>query len=169
MSVNIVVNGEIRETEEKELLSRLWAATSDPDTVINILINSGGGDGDAIMAAIELIKGLQQKNWVVRTICLGRASSAAAMLLMAGSPGHRYIVPNGEVMIHRGTFIREIRGDVDPSLWFAQIQRTIKKFEEFHVSIVGDSEKVMKWLSTDTYFTAEEAVKAGLVDHIGLP
>ena len=37
----------------------------------------------------------------VSTLCMGQASSMASLLLSAGTPGHRKILPNARVMLHQ--------------------------------------------------------------------
>ena len=37
----------------------------------------------------------------VSTFCVGQACSAAAVLLTAGAPGKRYVLPNARVLIHQ--------------------------------------------------------------------
>jgi hypothetical protein len=37
----------------------------------------------------------------VYTVCIGHAESMAAVLLSAGAPGFRYVLPNARVMIHQ--------------------------------------------------------------------
>ena len=166
--MDIIINGEIREATEKELLSKLWEARKNKEDV-TILINSGGGDGEAILAAIEIIRDIKFSNGkTVTTICLGYAFSAAAMLLMAGTIGKRFIVPSGEVMIHRGVHEVKIAGDTAEEV-LAHVIRTKRRFEDFYTGINGDHEKTLKWLTTDSYFTADQAISESIVDQLGLP
>lgn len=102
--VNLLDNRIIRltkavdtETSEKivEQLLKLDAIKSNKDIIF--YINSPGGsvsDGMAIYDAMQIVKS------DVKTICLGRCSSMAAILLSGGTKGKRYITPNSEVMIH---------------------------------------------------------------------
>ena len=64
---------------------------------ITLYINSPGGsvsDGMAIYDTMQMIKS------DVKTICVGRCSSMAAVLLSGGTKGKRFITPNSEIMIH---------------------------------------------------------------------
>jgi ATP-dependent Clp protease protease subunit len=161
----ITITGEITTDVEKELLSKLWEANED----VTIIINSGGGDGEAILATMPLIRRLEAKKHTVTTVCLGYAFSAAAMLLMLGTKGRRYMSSDAEVMIHRGTYNVHINGDAAPST-LERVKRNIERFEDFYVAhsdCLG--EETHEWLRTDTYFLAEEAKEKGIIDHIGLP
>ena len=67
------------------------------DEPIKVVICSGGGEVIAGQAIYDLMQGVKNE---VHTYCIGRAASMAAVLLAAGTKGHRYILPHSEVMIH---------------------------------------------------------------------
>ena len=64
----------------------LYLESDDPDRQIDIYINSPGGSFTALMAIYDTIQYVRPD---VRTICLGQAASAAAVILAAGSKGKR--------------------------------------------------------------------------------
>jgi ATP-dependent Clp protease protease subunit len=65
---------------------------------INFYINSPGGSVDDTLAVYDTMQFISSD---VATFCIGRAYSAGALLLAAGHPGKRYILPHAKVMIHQ--------------------------------------------------------------------
>src|SRR5699024_7527836 len=70
----------------------------DPDRDIEIYINSPGGSFTALTAIYDTMQYIRPD---VRTVCMGQAASAAAVLLAAGAPGKRLAVPNARILIHQ--------------------------------------------------------------------
>jgi ATP-dependent Clp protease protease subunit len=70
----------------------------DMDKPINLYINSPGGDMIGLFAIYDAMQFLGPP---VHTVCVGQAASAAAVLLAAGEPGQRSILPNARVLIHQ--------------------------------------------------------------------
>jgi ATP-dependent Clp protease protease subunit len=70
----------------------------DMDKPINLYINSPGGDVIALFAIYDAMQFLGPP---VHTVCVGQAASAAAVLLAAGAPGQRSVLPNARVLIHQ--------------------------------------------------------------------
>ena len=69
-----------------------------PDQDISLYINSPGGDMTALFAIYDTMQFMRPD---VATICVGQAASAAAVLLAAGAPGKRAVLPNARVLIHQ--------------------------------------------------------------------
>jgi ATP-dependent Clp protease protease subunit len=65
---------------------------------IKLYINSPGG---VVSSALAIYDTMQYVKADVQTICVGLAASGAALLLSAGAKGKRFILPNGEVLIHQ--------------------------------------------------------------------
>src|SRR5262245_14699028 len=70
----------------------------DPDKPISLYLNSPGGDMVAFFAIHDTMAHLRAP---VATICVGQAASAAAVLLAAGEPGMRSVLPNSRVLLHQ--------------------------------------------------------------------
>ena len=70
----------------------------DPEKDIQIYINSPGGVVTAALAIYDTMQFIKSK---VSTICIGQAASAAAVLLLAGEKGKRFILPNARVLLHQ--------------------------------------------------------------------
>ena len=78
----------------------LFLEADDPDKDISLYVNSPGGSAYAGMAIYDTVQYVKPD---VRTICVGMAMSAAAMILCGGAAGKRSALPNSKVMIHQGS------------------------------------------------------------------
>ncbi len=161
----IRLNGDIN-TEEGdkivEQLLKLDATKSKKDIIF--YINSPGG---LVSAGLAIYDTMQMVKSNIKTVCLGRCSSMAAILLSGGTKGKRYITPNSEVMIHEmssysGGKIGEIKISYEHS----------NTLNERLMKILADNTgKSIKQVKKDVelkdkWFNAEEALKYGIVDKI---
>src|SRR3954451_10129446 len=78
----------------------LFLEAEDPEKDIALYVNSPGGVAYAGMAIYDTMQYVKPD---VRTICVGMAMSAAAMILCGGASGKRSALPNAKVMIHQGS------------------------------------------------------------------
>ena len=132
---------------------------------INVVINSDGGD---VYEALGMIDFMQSLNIKVNTICRGRAMSAAALLLCAGT-GNRVASKNSTIMFH------EISSGIygKSSDMKANVQHT-EKLEEILINIITSNSKQdsLFWkdkILKDYYLSPEEAIELGIIDTIIQP
>ncbi len=78
----------------------LFLDYEDPEREIRLYINSPGGE---IYAGLGIYDTMQMLNCDISTVCVGLAASMGSVLLMAGTPGKRYALPNSRVVIHQGS------------------------------------------------------------------
>ena len=78
----------------------LFLEMEDPKKDINIYINSPGGSVTDGMAVYDTMNFLSCD---VATTCIGQAASMSTVLLAAGTPGKRSVLPHSRVMIHQPT------------------------------------------------------------------
>src|SRR5215217_6163144 len=76
----------------------LFLEAENPEKDISIYINSPGG---SVTAGFAIYDTMQYIKPAVSTICCGQAASMGAMLLLAGTKGKRYALPNARIMIHQ--------------------------------------------------------------------
>jgi ATP-dependent Clp protease protease subunit len=69
-----------------------------PSCDISIYINAPGGSFTALTAIYDTMQFVKPTS---RTVCMGQAASAAAILLGAGAPGKRLALPNSRILIHQ--------------------------------------------------------------------
>ena len=133
---------------------------------INLYINSPGGSVDDTLAIYDTMQFISSD---VSTYCIGRAYSGGAVLLCAGTPGKRAILPHAKVMIHQPY------GGVTGQTTDVQIQaeQIIKAKETLNGIIAQHTgqpiEQVTKDGERDKFFSAEEAKAYGLVDEVFTP
>ena len=131
---------------------------------ITLYINSPGGsvsDGMAIYDTMQMIKS------DIKTICVGRCSSMAAVLLSGGTKGKRFITPNSEIMIHEvSSFnmgkIGELKINYEHSN--TMNERIIKLLADNTGKTIKQIRKDIQL--KDRWFNAEEALRDGLIDKI---
>ena len=76
----------------------LFLEAEDPDKDVNLYINSPGGYVTAGMAIYDTMQFIKPQ---VATVCIGQASSMAAVLLAGGAVGKRTALPNARILIHQ--------------------------------------------------------------------
>src|SRR6185437_7664827 len=69
-----------------------------PELEISLYINSPGGSFAALTAIYDTMQFVRPD---IATICIGQASSAAAVLLAAGTPGRRSVLRHAKVLLHQ--------------------------------------------------------------------
>ena len=161
----IFLGSAINEDEAKIVTAQLLYLNSimDKDEDCKMFINSPGGsviDGLAIYDVMNFI------DPDVATYCMGMCASMGSILVSSGAKGKRYILPNGEVMIH------QVSGQ--SSGQFSDMEIAVKhagRLQETLYSILAnntgkDIEQIRKDADRDNWFTAQEAVDYGLIDKI---
>src|SRR5688500_15653234 len=141
----------------------LFLEAEDPDRDVSLYINSPGGvaySGMAIYDTMQLVRP------DVRTICVGIAMSAAAMILCGGAAGKRAALPNSKVMIHQGS--AGFRGTpADIQIHAQEILATTRQMAEIISRHSGRAfDEVMRDIDRDRFMTPDEAIAYGLVDEI---
>lgn len=135
----------------------------EPDRDIEIYINSPGGSFTAMTTIYDTMQFIKPD---VRTVCMGQAASAAAVLLAAGAPGKRLAVPNARVLIHQPAIAEGIFGQAsDIEIQAKEIERMRTLMEEMiskHSS--KTAEEVRRDVERDMILTTQEAIDYGLVD-----
>ena len=139
----------------------------DSEAPIALYINSPGGAMDSLFAIYDV---MQYVRCEVATICMGMAASAAAVLLAAGTPGRRYCLPNGRVIIHQPHGQIPHGQAVDIGIAAADVLRQKQQMTDILAKHTGRSfETIDRDIDRDKIFSAEEAKAYGLVDEIFEP
>ncbi|MFH1131759.1 MAG: ATP-dependent Clp endopeptidase proteolytic subunit ClpP [Pseudomonadota bacterium] len=141
----------------------LFLECEDPDRDINLYINSPGG---IVTAGLAVYDTMQYIKCDVMTICMGQAASMGALLLAAGTPTKRRVLPHARILIHQplGGFSGQA-ADID--IQAKEILRTREKLNEILTKHTGQPlEKVRNDTDRDYYMSAYEAAEYGLVDEV---
>ncbi|GHE42925.1 putative ATP-dependent Clp protease proteolytic subunit-like protein [Streptomyces longispororuber] len=143
----------------------LYLEYAAPDRDISLYINSPGGDFSATTAIYDT---LVYAACEVETVCLGQAASAAAVLLAAGTPGKRSILPGARVLLRQPALPEPVRGQpTDLEIQAEELRRTRALLEEMLVRHTGRTpEQVSADIERDTVLDAAGAVDYGLVDRV---
>ncbi|WP_000111453.1 ATP-dependent Clp protease proteolytic subunit, partial [Leptospira interrogans] len=75
----------------------LFLEAENPERDIYLYLNSPGGYVSSGLAIYDTMQYIKPD---VRTLCLGQASSMAALLLAGGAAGKRSALPNARIMMH---------------------------------------------------------------------
>jgi ATP-dependent Clp protease protease subunit len=147
------------------VMSQLMCLESmDPDRDIEIYINSPGGSFTALTAIYDTMQYVRPD---VRTVCMGQAASAAAVLLAAGAPGKRIALPNARVLIHQPYAEAGYGQASDLEIQANEILRMRALLEEMLARHSNRNlEQVREDIERDKILTAQEAVEYGLVDSV---
>ncbi len=141
----------------------LFLESEDPQKEISLYINSPGGLVNAGLAIYDTMQYIQAP---VATICIGQAASMAAVLLAAGKPGRRVMLPHSRVMLHQplGGFSGQA-SDID--IQAREMLLTKSVLNEIVAKHTGQPvEKVRKDTDRDFYLGADGAKAYGVVDAI---
>jgi ATP-dependent Clp protease protease subunit len=170
--------GEINEGSLQELSAVLIAANHskilnidsdefEDDEDLEFFISSNGGSIGDMFAVYDLMR-LVKKNRDIRTYGFGKVSSAAVVLLAAGTRGKRFISQNTRLMIHHCSAAES--GPV-PNL--KTVYKEAAHVEEMMIRAMADNSNLSAGeiynifsKNTDEYFSAEEALEMGFVDEI---
>jgi ATP-dependent Clp protease protease subunit len=160
----IWLGSEVRDENANEIAAKLLLlAAEDPKRDIYLYINSPGGSITAGMAIYDTMQFVPND---IVTVGIGMAASMGQLLLTAGTKGKRYITPNARVLLHQphGGF----GGTASDIQTQAQLILDMKKrLAEITASATGKSvEQINADGDRDRWFTAQEALDYGFVDHI---
>ena len=132
---------------------------------ITLVLGSPGGD---IQQGLALIDVMASSKAAIRTIALGLSASMSAVILAAGTPGYRYCTEHSRIMIHEPLLANGISGSC------SSIQEAAKHILEKKTLINSmlcqftkrSYEEIEKATAYDHFYSAQEAVEFGLVDHV---
>jgi ATP-dependent Clp protease protease subunit len=130
---------------------------------ISLYINSPGGyvsDGLAIYDTMQFI------SCDIATYCIGQAMSMGALLLAAGSPGKRFILPHARVMLHQPSGgVGGTAADIERHA--EEILKLRKEMNEIFSRHTGQPlDRIDRDSDRDFFLNAPEAKKYGLVDEV---
>jgi rRNA processing protein Gar1 len=125
------------------------------------------------LAGLAIYDTMEYISAPVSTVCIGAASSMAALLLTGGAAGKRFALPHSSVMVHQP--LGGTHGQASDILIYAtQIQRIrdqVNKIYRKHLNrAVGydkyDLDAINIVMERDKYMTADEAKEYGIIDEI---
>ncbi len=160
----IWLGDDVRDDNANEICAKmLLLAAEDSTKDIFLYINSPGGSITAGMAIYDTMQYVPND---VVTVGIGMCASMGQFLLTAGAKGKRFLTPNTRVLLHQpsggfGGTAADIQtqasliNDMKKHLAAITAQRTGKTVDQ----VMADGDR-------DRWFTAQEALEYGFVDHI---
>jgi ATP-dependent Clp protease, protease subunit len=160
----IWLGSEVRDDNSNEIAAKLLLLAADDDKKdIFLYINSPGGSITAGMAIYDTMQYVPND---IVTVGIGMAASMGQLLLTAGTKGKRYITPNARVLLHQphGGF-GGTSSDIQTQA--ALILDMKKRLAEITAAQTGKTvEQINEDGDRDRWFSAQEALDYGFVDHI---
>jgi ATP-dependent Clp protease, protease subunit len=141
----------------------LHLEAASPDTEISLYINSPGGSFSALTAIYDTMQYVRPD---VATVCMGQASSAAAVLLAAGAPGKRAVLPHAKVLLHQPS--SQAQGTLpDLAIQAKELAMVRAEVDEILSRHTGHPiAKIRADTDRNKTFSASEAVGYGLADEV---
>ena len=160
----VFLGTDVNDTIANQLAAQiLYLDGQDSEKDIYLYINSPGGSISAGMAIYDTMQFVPND---IVTVGIGMAASMGQLLLTSGTKGKRYITPNARVLLHQphGGF-GGTSSDIQTQ---AQLIVSMKnRLAEITAAQTGKSvEQINEDGDRDRWFTAQEALEYGFVDHI---
>ncbi|MGW4546417.1 ATP-dependent Clp protease proteolytic subunit [Streptomyces violaceorubidus] len=156
----------IDETSANDVMAQfLHLEHQAPDRDIELYVHSPGGSFTAMTAIYDTMRYVACD---VATTCLGQAGSSAAVLLAAGTPGKRAVLPGARVVLHQPALTEPVRGQAsDLAVRAAELVRVRARLTEILARHTGrGTEQVAADIDRETVLDARQALEYGLVDRI---
>lgn len=142
----------------------LHLESESPDSEINLYLSSPGGDPTAMFGIYDTMQFIRA---TVATTCVGQAAGSAAVLLAAGEPGRRTVLPHARVVLQQPGQGGQ-RGDVtDLQVAAKEISRVRAEMDTLLARHTGHgTEQIHADTERDLVLGAQEAVAYGIADGI---
>jgi len=160
----IVITEDINDAMMGIIVSQLlYLEAEDAEEPIHMYICSPGG---SVMSGLAIIDTMQLISAPVQTYAMGLVASMGALIFTCGEQGHRYILPNAEIMIHQP--LGGYQGQAsDIEIHANHIIKLKKRLYKILSKATGKpAEIIEKESDRDNYFEAEDAIAFGLADEI---
>ncbi|HEY0165878.1 MAG TPA: ATP-dependent Clp protease proteolytic subunit [Jatrophihabitans sp.] len=160
----IFLGQQVDDTIANQLCAQLLLlAAEDSTRDINLYINSPGGSVTAGMAIFDTMQFVECD---VATYALGMTASMGQFLLSAGQPGKRYALPHARIMMHQPS--AGIGGTAsDIAIQAEQYRLTKAEMAGLIAEHTGQTvEQIQTDSERDRWFTAQQALEYGFVDHV---
>jgi len=160
----IVLGADVEDDIANRICTQLLLLSAeDPRRDIALYINSRGG---SVLAGLAIYDTMQLIPNDVITLAMGLAGSMGQFLLCAGTAGKRFALPNAQVLMHQGSAgLGGTAADVE--IYAGQLDRLSKRMSALTAKHTGRAiEEIVADGQRDRWFSAEEALDYGIVDHI---
>ena len=141
----------------------LFLSSEDPESPIQMYINSPGGQVYAGMAIYDTMQMIPNP---ISTLAVGMTASFGTLLLTAGTNGQRYALPNATIHMHQP--LGGAQGQAsDIEIQAREILRLKVHLNQILAKHTGQTiETIERDTNRDFYLDAQGAVNYGLVDQV---
>jgi ATP-dependent Clp protease protease subunit len=160
----IFLGSEVKDENANAICAQLLLLNAEnPDKDIYLYINSPGGSVDAGMAIYDTMQWISNE---VATVAMGLAASMGQFLLTAGARGKRFALPHARILMHQpsggiGGTASDIRIQAEQSSY---LKKTLSSITAERTG--QPLEKILADADRDHWFTAEQALEYGFIDHV---
>ncbi|MGA8112989.1 MAG: ATP-dependent Clp protease proteolytic subunit [Actinocatenispora sp.] len=163
----VMLTGPLDDALANAVVSQLLCLDHDsPTRDISLYVNSPGGSVTAALAVYDTMNALAAD---VETVCVGQAAGAAAVLLAAGAPGRRMLLPHARVVLRQPSLSATAPGMSAADL-VIQAGELTRAADVVAVALARHTgrpvERVRRDLARDTILTGTAAREYGLVDDL---
>ena len=141
----------------------LFLESEDPKKEISLYINSPGG---LVTAGLGIYDTMQYIKPDVSTLCIGQAASMGSFLLVAGTKGKRFSLPNSRIMVHQPS--AGFQGQAtDIEIHAKEVLSLKKRLNEIYSKHTNKSvDEIKSALERDNFMTPDNAKDFGLIDKV---
>ena len=160
----IYLTGPVGEEVSKETICLLLEyQRQDPMREVTIILDSYGGEVDSMYAITDVMELVITP---IRTICIGKAMSAAAFIFLSGAKGRRFMTRHSRLMFHQMSTSHW--GPVSDILISTNEIRFLQEqmIEDISKRSKLKTDAVRALIDRESYIRPEEAIKMGICDKI---
>ena len=162
----IFLGGPVTDDSANLIIAQLlFLSNESAEEDIHFYINSPGGSVSAGLGVYDTMQFIRPD---ICCYCIGVAASMGSMLLMAGTHGKRFMLPNSRVLLHQPLMGGVMQGQAtDLSIQAKEMLRTRKRLFDLMAGHTGqDYEKIARDCERDLWLDAEETVEYGVADKV---
>ncbi len=160
----VFLTGAVNDTVASLICAQfLFLESENPNKDIAFYINSPGG---LVTAGLAIYDTMQYIRPDVSTVCIGQAASMGSLLLAAGAPGKRYVLPNARIMVHQPSGGAQGQA-TDIEIHAREILAIRARLNMIYVKHTKQPLDVIETaVDRDRFMSPEEAKAFGIVDDV---
>jgi ATP-dependent Clp protease protease subunit len=160
----IYLVGEVNECTAREVVVSLIEMQKDDSLKeITMILDSYGGEIDSMFAIVDMMEIIMPP---VRTICLGKAMSAAAIIFLYGQKGRRFMTRHSRLMLHQISSLSN--GTVSDIVIDTEEIRFLQEqvIQEISKRCKLKEKDIRNIIDRNAYIRPEKAIEYGMCDGI---
>ncbi len=161
----VLLFGKLDEKKACDIIAALlYLEDCDAEAPVKLYINSEGGAETDVLAVYDTMRAL---SCPVETICVGKATGLAALILAGGSKGYRKAYENSEIMLCQVQRDRTFGQASDIELETEHLLQVKARVNRILATLCQKDESCIKAdLERNFWLFAQDAKEYGLIDQI---